>query len=144
MRWCYLWADCILVLVLTKQQQLWPAPSKSKEEVKCFSWLAGWRQDSLCSDPSFDQGDQQSGSILSRNRGLCILSVSLWWVCVSICCRCMLAWIWCRWESVALIRQCEKTWMTISLSSAAPWCNTVNMNVRAAEKVSLINVSGSN
>lgn len=42
----------------TKQQQLWPAPSKSKEEVKWFSWLVGWF---ICrilgSDRSFDQDE---------------------------------------------------------------------------------------
>lgn len=40
---------CSPSLVLTKQQQLWPTPFKSKEEVKWFSWLAGqlYMQDTL-------------------------------------------------------------------------------------------------
>lgn len=37
---------------LTKQQQLWPALSKSKEEVKWFSWLVGFMCRILWSDTS--------------------------------------------------------------------------------------------
>lgn len=91
---------------LTKQQQLWPAPPKSKDKVKWFSGLAGFSYRILCcSDLSFDHGDRESWPILSMNAGLCIiLFTSLWWQVWTVKCDVCAAWIS---YSVVLLRVCQ-------------------------------------